>query len=126
MSYCINCGKELQDGAKFCFECGSSVNSNKQTERKSVYDGEIHKCPNCGEILNAFELKCSLCGYELRGTKSTSAVKEFALKLEVIESKREYEKPKGLFGSAIAQQNISKTDEQKINLIKSFSVPKTR
>lgn len=126
MAFCINCGKELPEGAKFCFECGKPLQIENQTKRKTVFDGVIHKCPNCGEIVNAFELKCSLCGYELRGTKSTSAVKEFALKLEVIESKREYEKPKSLFGSAIAQQNISKTDEQKINLIKSFSVPNSK
>lgn len=24
--YCTNCGVELPDGAKFCYECGSSVN----------------------------------------------------------------------------------------------------
>lgn len=53
-------------------------------------------------------------------------MREFALKLEAIESKREYEKPYGFFASAGAQQRVSKTDEQKISLIKSFSVPNSK
>ena len=85
-----------------------------------------YKCPNCGEVLKAFEINCPACGHELRGTKASSAVKEFALKLEAIESRREYEKPRGLFAAAEAQQRVSKTDEQKISLIKNFSVPNSK
>lgn len=126
MAYCSNCGKELAVGAKFCFECGSPVGKADETVRRTVYSGEIHKCPNCGEVLKSFEINCPTCGYELRGAKASSAVKEFALKLEAIESRREYEKPRGLFASVEAQQRISKTDEQKISLIKSFSVPNSK
>lgn len=25
MAFCVNCGKELAEGAKFCFECGAAV-----------------------------------------------------------------------------------------------------
>lgn len=95
-------------------------------KRKTVYEGEVHKCPNCGEVLKAFEVTCPACGIELRGTKASSSVKEFALKLEAIEARREYEKPRGLFAAMDAQQRISKTDEQKISLIKSFSVPNSK
>ena len=77
-------------------------------------------------MLKAFEINCPACGHELRGTKASSAVKEFALKLEAIESRREYEKPRGLFAAAEAQQRVSKTDEQKISLIKNFSVPNSK
>lgn len=128
MAFCSNCGHQLAAGAKFCFECGAKVNvpTSQEAQRKMVYDGEIHKCPNCGEVLKSFEITCPACGYELRGAKTSSAVKEFALKLESIESKRENEKHKGLFSAAYALQHISKTDEQKISLIKSFSVPNTK
>ena len=51
MPFCINCGHQLPDGAKFCAECGSPVQATAQTQRKIVYDGEIHECPNCGESL---------------------------------------------------------------------------
>lgn len=128
MAYCRNCGTQLIDGAKFCQKCGYPVSdgNTKNTQRQHEFSGKLYKCPNCGEVLKSFELNCPACGYELRGAKATSAVKEFALKLEAIESRREYEKPRGLFAAAAAQQRVSKTDEQKISLIKSFSVPNTK
>lgn len=128
MAFCTNCGRELEQGVKFCSECGKPVNESNQTyeQRKIIYDGELHKCPNCGETLKSFEINCSVCGYELRGVNASSAVKEFAMKLEAIESKREYEKHRGIFSLAKAQQWISKTDEQKISLIKNFSVPNSK
>lgn len=79
MKYCSNCGQKLADGAKFCSNCGTAIGTifeNTQSQRKVVYDGEIHKCPNCGEILNAFVSKCPACGYELRGTAVANAVQE--------------------------------------------------
>ncbi len=127
MAYCVNCGSEIVPNAKFCQKCGRPTGvQNNGTNRKQEFAGKIYKCPNCGEILNAFEINCPACGHELRGTKASSAVKEFALKLEAIESRREYEKPRGLFAAAEAQQRISKTDEQKISLIKNFSVPNSK
>lgn len=128
MRFCTNCGTQVVEGAKFCQKCGTPVSSAKSNnqERQQEYAGKIYKCPNCGEILKSFEANCPSCGYELRGTKATSAVREFALKLEAIEAKREYEKPKGLFSQTSIYTQISKTDEQKINLIKNFSVPNTK
>lgn len=129
MKYCINCGQALADGAKFCANCGKTVGapqSETTEQRKTVYEGEIHKCPNCGEVLPSFTRNCPVCGYELREAKAASSVKEFALKLETIESQRIFEpRPKGLLGSANAREHISKTDEQKISLIKNFSIPNT-
>lgn len=128
MAYCRNCGTQLIEGAKFCQKCGypSEGENTEHTQRKQEYAGKLYKCPHCGEVLKSFELNCPACGYELRGARASSAVREFALKLEAIESRREYEKPRGLFAAAEAQQRVSKTDEQKISLIKSFSVPNTK
>ena len=48
MAFCSNCGQQLDDKAKFCSACGTSrsvqqtANENK---RKTVYEGEIRKCP---------------------------------------------------------------------------------
>ena len=128
MAFCTNCGQELPEDARFCQKCGCPVTDGNtgNTQRKQEFAGKLYKCPNCGEVLKSFELNCPVCGYELCGAKVSSAVKEFALKLEAIESKREYEKPHGLFAAAEAQQRLSKTDEQKISLIKSFSVPNTK
>lgn len=128
MAYCRNCGTQLIDGAKFCQKCGHPAEgeNREHTQRRQEYAGKLYKCPHCGEVLKSFELNCPACGYELRGARASSAVKEFALKLEAIESRREYERPRGLFAAAEAQQRVSKTDEQKISLIKSFSVPNTK
>ena len=128
MAFCINCGKEIASDAKFCPECGtpSGTYRKKSTQREYTYEGKVYKCPSCGEILNSFTMHCPSCGYELRGKKVSTAVKEFALKLEAIEAKREYEKPRGLFAALEAQQRVAKADEQKISLIKSFSVPNTK
>lgn len=127
MAYCVNCGTEIVANAKFCQKCGHPTGAqNDSSTRKQEFAGKLYKCPNCGEVLKAFEINCPACGYELRGAKASSAVKEFALKLEAIESRREYEKPRGLFAAAEAQQRVSKTDEQKISLIKSFAVPNSK
>lgn len=126
MPFCTNCGQELSTNAKFCSNCGAATGPSDCSKRTSVYEGEIHKCPNCGEVLKSFEINCPACGYELRSVKASSAVKEFALKLEAIESNREYEKPRGLFARAEALQRVSKADEQKISLIKSFAVPNSK
>ena len=128
MGYCRNCGTQLVDEAKFCQKCGYPVETSDSgyAKRTQEFAGKIYKCPNCGEILKSFVLNCPTCGYELRGNKASSAVKEFALKLEAIESRREYEKPRFLFSLVANQQRVSKTDEQKISLIKSFSVPNSK
>ena len=124
MAFCSNCRREISEGAKFCPECGNPIKGISQ--RIVRFEGEIHKCPNCGEVLPSFTRNCPVCGYELREAKAASSVKEFALKLEAIESQRIFEpRPKGLLGSANAREHLSKTDEQKISLIKSFSIPNT-
>ncbi|MGM9608037.1 MAG: zinc-ribbon domain-containing protein [Oscillospiraceae bacterium] len=104
MAFCVNCGHEVPDGAKFCANCGAAVNSaNSGAQRKTVYEGEMHKCPNCGEVLNSFVSVCPACGYELRGTKASNSVHEFALRLERAQS-----------------------EEQRITLIRNFPIPNTK
>ena len=109
--YCRKCGKQIDDNSRFCSFCGEDLSSNAKTDqeehgkkRKVVFDGEIHKCPNCGEILDAFVTKCPTCGFEIRGTKGgTNKVEELAQKLQ-------------------KTNNISKKKE----LISNFYVPNTK
>ena len=77
MAFCSNCGKELAAGAKFCFECGTPVANTDETVRRTVYSGEIHKCPSCGEVLQSMTAICPACGHELNSAKLASALKEF-------------------------------------------------
>lgn len=129
MAYCMNCGQQLPEGAKFCSSCGTATGEVKTetAQRKTVYDGELHKCPNCGELINAFVTICPACNYELRGAKASSIVKEFADKLEQIERTREAKKSHSLIGKLYGSDGqLNKTDEQKISLIRSFSIPNTK
>lgn len=104
MTFCINCGQQIVEGSKFCAECGTMVSgTNQNNKRQAVYDGVIHKCPNCGEDLPSFTTVCPSCHYELRGSQSSTSLKEFSLKLE-----------KAFDNSA------------KINLIRHFPIPNTR
>lgn len=123
MAFCSNCGHQLTEGAKFCFECGTKVNIQEPSQdetRKVAYDGEIHKCPNCGDILDAYESVCKACGYEQRGSRATSSVHELAVKLQQIEEARLTSNNHSRFGQS------SEIDQQKINLIRSFVIPNTK
>ena len=158
--FCQYCGTKLDPGARFCKGCGKPINqsgssatgcasqkteetfSHKQhTERKTVYEGQLHKCPNCGELLDAFRSHCPSCGYEIRDARSSSSVRELAQKLERIEAERmaPIEEKKSLmkmvFGKDFKEENeVEEAQErfdehkrqQKANLIINFSVPNTR
>lgn len=103
--FCMDCGQEIPEGAKFCLHCGTPTGEvRKETEtRKITYDGELHKCPNCGELLNSFVINCPSCGYELRSVKTNSLVEALAMKVE---------KASDL--------------EEKIELITNFYIPNTK
>lgn len=103
MSFCTNCGQNIEESAKFCSNCGAQTVGGQSDKRKTVYEGELHKCPRCGEVLDAFTVKCPSCGYELRGTNTSSAIREFALKLENADN-----------------------NKQKANIIRNFPVPNTK
>lgn len=127
MTYCINCGKELVEGAKFCANCGKAVEINSSTsQRKTVYDGEIHKCPNCGSILGAYDSVCEVCGYERRGAKAVGSVRELQAKLENLYAKRPQRKVHTIFTQALRGGQISSVDEEIVGLIKNFSIPNNK
>lgn len=115
MAFCSNCGKELPEGAVFCYVCGAPV-TDAAREEKAKYEGEIHKCPNCGEVLGAFVAVCPSCGYELRGTAASSAVSAFAKRIEEIEH-----------GGTGRPQLSAHTRGMRIaSLIRDFIIPNTK
>ena len=105
MPFCVKCGSQHVEDAQFCAACGAPVGAPnfKNSHRNAVYAGELHKCPNCGEILDSFTAECPACGYELRGSKASGAIHEFALRLGQTEN-----------------------EEQKINLIRIFPIPNAK
>lgn len=89
---CSNCGKMLiNQNAKFCPFCGTPViaESNQYTNtRKVVYDGIIHKCPNCGETINADSLVCPTCRFQFDRQDSYSDFSSFFSQLMDFENQR--------------------------------------
>ena len=80
MSYCSNCGQELDANAKFCSGCGTHVNVQTSSEtgnRKTAYEEEMRRCPNCGVVVGAFTVKCPACGSELNSQKVSSVLQGF-------------------------------------------------
>ena len=130
MAFCTNCGQQVDDGVKFCANCGTPTMQNASAndeKRKTVYDGKIHKCPGCNEILKSFEINCPYCGYELRDVKTSSAVKEFVLKLENIGLVGEKSKKSFDVNERYTQiTEVSEIADKKINLIRNFNVPNSK
>lgn len=116
--FCPYCGTKLDDCARFCKNCGEAIHNGVEelqktlndpfsvgnsTERTTVYEGYIHKCPNCGEVLGSMNTVCPACGYEIRNSGASLAAKEFSEKL----------------------CRLSSVD-QKISLVQSFPIPNTK
>ena len=89
--FCIKCGKQLSDEMKYCPSCGekNGYDIDEPVCRKISYDGKIHKCPNCGEILDSFISNCTTCGFELRDVRTSDTIKEFFDKIETVKSDEE-------------------------------------
>lgn len=122
MAFCQECGQKLEINANFCPGCGKAIGS----QRKQVFEGSIHKCPNCGETVKSFATVCSVCGFEFRDSKVSSAVREFANELEMLEKSRKQPSKLGNIVSALGISSSDKVDIQKENLIRNFNVPNTK
>lgn len=124
--FCIKCGRQLSDEMNYCPGCGeqTSCGDKEGSERKIVYEGEVHKCPNCGENLASFMAICPVCGHEVRGGKVALSVREFAEKLEKLEKERPI-KGNGIKDFLTKQTQVDTVDQKKISLIRSYVIPNT-
>ena len=56
MGYCVNCGSEIADNAKYCYKCGARQPGK---EKRVIFcqhcgyeiDYDTNICPNCGETV---------------------------------------------------------------------------
>ena len=129
--FCRICGKELRDDSRFCQYCGADLednpNSGFEEKRRQSFQGELLKCPNCGELLKAYQSVCPACNYEFRNAKSSNALKIFSERLDALESQRVSSLDGDTFIDKIS--GTDKTDyieEQILSHIRNFSVPNTK
>ena len=142
--FCQYCGAKLDLGARFCKSCGKPIDqsgssaagyilpqaeetfSHKQhTERKTVYEGQLHKCPNCGDIIDAYESVCEACGYEIRDRKASNSIRELAVKIQEIENTRARTKQNPL-KTLFFGQSTTDTDKRIVSLVSSFPIPNSK
>ena len=101
--FCWNCGTKHAYGAKFCSECGASVQiENKPkpaeefrmreqpqqftySERKQEYAGKIIKCPVCGQELSSTDAICPSCGHEMNEVRIHPILEKFISELNKCE-----------------------------------------
>ena len=127
MAYCSKCGMPIKNGASFCSACGSRVAfSREECEGKRVeqFDGKVHKCPNCGHMLDSLEVICPACGYELRGAGAVGSLKELSAQLQQIRMQPD----KGLKQTLIERLGHvpADVDDRAAALIKAYPIPNTK
>ena len=142
MPFCMNCGQQLPDGAKFCGKCGTPLGNvfqhksdNKNNSIQIQYETML-KCPNCGSSLGRLDAVCPYCGAQIVNRGVSSSVQRFADELSQIEAhaSEPTSRSKHLFGSYADsigwEKNLekaygNKTFERKISMINSFPIPNT-
>lgn len=90
MRYCLKCGAPLNEGDKFCGECGEAVETEKNSggnddsgsKRSQEFAGTVIKCPACGEELPSMVAICPTCGHEINSAKVTKVLQEFIVNLD--------------------------------------------
>ena len=127
MTFCVKCGKQLAEGARFCTGCGTPVGGtteNDGSKRVQKFVGEIRKCPSCGAVLESFQAVCSSCGFELQGNVTVAtSVQKLMDKIAELESGRKEVSSNMLL--QVYDMRTDKTDTSIANVIKAFPVPNT-
>ena len=106
MPFCNSCGSKVDSNSHFCRVCGNKLafdTPNVNTQRRTVFEGEIHKCPNCGAVVNSFVGNCPECGVEFRGSSGTDSVSAF-----------------------YQRYSNAKTNSEKKDIIRTFVIPNTK
>jgi len=144
MAFCVNCGNQLAENAKFCTKCGTptGVATPQQAAPLATEKvGNIRKCPACGAEVPAMAVACSECGHEFSNVRASNAVREFFEKLDNIDQqvfeKEAAKEAKGPLGGAVGAMlgldgmakmftGTSAGAKRKISMIEGFPIPNSK
>ena len=74
MPFCKNCGKEVNENAKFCSGCGASLTGETPSSNPQQNSTAGTPCPKCGSIIPLGNVACTNCGSLLNPDKHTTAI----------------------------------------------------
>ena len=126
MSFCNKCGTEFSGDGILCERCASFTNgkttSNQPRKmqvdrggRRQIYEGEIRKCPNCGDPIDALEFICDKCGFNFSTNRMSSSQERLSASLAAIDAKLQGWEDNG-------QEFAIQLKEQKASCINAFPV----
>lgn len=123
--FCVECGGENANDAKFCSKCGKSL-TNQDSPRVqpapavAQKQGIVKKCPSCGAALGAFATSCTDCGHELSDIEASRTIKALFEKFEAIEKETEAD------GARNSKRRIQSIQNKRAAAIRDFPVPNAR
>lgn len=105
MKKCPNCGKENNDNAKFCIDCGASLS-----------DHNI-RCPRCNAVTNANSKICPKCGYRFTSVSACETQSINTIDIDVIDEE-EYLKEQKEIKQRVFNSKIKRLNEDEYKNIK--------
>jgi DNA-directed RNA polymerase subunit RPC12/RpoP len=125
MAFCKYCGEKIENNAKFCSSCGKAIEPNEKDTNQKTREEKMkkNKCPNCGEIMDAFEVKCPSCGFEIRDIDAAESIRNLSKITQEIENTRENANPIiSMFTDGLV---VGKTDSKIVSVIQNTPIPNT-